>query len=214
MRGKNKSFVEDTIILLVIGVIIYGIYTFFFASTQEVEIRTEPIAVERKASSDIQVDKESVNNQSIPVEKINEDLAQTQKEEAIKIEDTTKDIIETIPEDKIEDRAEIKKPEIKTEVLSASEISDVELFFRNIEEKIYANIEKNIDQTSIKNNAFVNIRVTILKDGRYEQLTFMDGSKDNFELFKPSITQVFPLQMNDTLKENFPRYFRMKIEIK
>lgn len=214
MRGKNKSFVEDTIILLVIGVIIYGIYTFFFASTQEVEIRTEPIAVERKASSDIQVDKESVNNQSIPVEKINEDLAQTQKEEAIKIEDTTKDIIETIPEDKIEDRAEIKKPEIKTEVLSASEIGDVELFFKNIEEKIYANIEKNIDQTSIKNNAFVNIRVTILKDGRYEQLTFMDGSKDNFELFKPSITQVFPLQMNDTLKENFPRYFRMKIEIK
>ena len=214
MRGKNKSFVEDTIILLVIGVIIYGIYTFFFASTQEVEIQTEPIAVERKASSDIQVDKESVNKQSVPIEKINEDLTQTQKEEAIKIEDTTKDIIETIPEDKIEDRAEIKKPEIKTEVLSASEIGDVELFFRDLEEKIYTNIEKNIDQTSIKNNAFVNIRVTILKDGRYEQLTFMDGSKDNFELFKPSITQVFPLQMNDTLKENFPRYFRMKIEIK
>ena len=73
MRGKNKSFVEDTIILLVIGVIIYGIYTFFFASTQEVEIQSEPIAVERKASSDIQVDKESVNKQSVPVEKINED---------------------------------------------------------------------------------------------------------------------------------------------
>ena len=214
MRGKNKSFVEDTIILLVIGVIIYGIYTFFFASTQEVEIQTEPIAVERNISTDTQVDNESVNKQSVPVEKINEDLAQTQKGEAVKIEDTTKDIIETIPEDKIEDRAEIKKPEIKTEVLSASEIGDVELFFRDLEEKIYANIEKNIDQTSIKNNAFVNIRVTILKDGRYEQLTFMDGSKDNFELFKPSITQVFPLQMNDTLKENFPRYFRMKIEIK
>ena len=214
MRGKNKSFVEDTIILLVIGVIIYAIYTFFFASTQEAEMQTETIAIERNISTDTQVDKESLNKQSLPVEEINKDLTRTQKEEPVKIEESTKDIIETIPEDKIEDRAEIKKPEIKTEVLSASEIGDVELFFRDLEEKIYANIEKNIDQTSIKNNAFVNIRVTILKDGRYEQLTFMDGSKDNFELFKPSITQVFPLQMNDTLKENFPRYFRMKIEIK
>ena len=133
-----------------------------------------------------------------------------------KMEELKKELTELELELKeiIEEKELIKKPEIKTEVLSASEISDVELFFRNIEEKIYANIEKNIDQTSIKNNAFVNIRVTILKDGRYEQLTFMDGSKDNFELFKPSITQVFPLQMNDTLKENFPRYFRMKIEIK
>jgi hypothetical protein len=214
LRGKNKSFVEDTIILLVIGVIIYAIYTFFFASTQEAEMQTETIAIERNISTDTQVDKESVNKQNVPIEKINEDLTQTQKEEPLKIEETTKDIIESIPEDKIDDRAKIKRPEIKTEVQSVSEIGDVELFFRNIEEKIYANIEKNIDQTSIKNNAFVNIRVTILKDGRYEQLTFMDGSKDNFELFKPSITQVFPLQMNDTLKENFPRYFRMKIEIK
>jgi hypothetical protein len=212
LRGKNKSFVEDTIILLVIGVIIYAIYTFFFASTQEAEIQTEPIAVERNISTDTQVDKESINKQSLPVEEINEVL--TQKEEAVKIEDTHKEIIETIPEDKINDRAKIKRSEIRTEVQSVSEISDVELFFRNLEEKIYANIEKNIDQTAIKNNAFVNIRVTILKDGRYEQLTFMDGSKDNFELFKPSITQVFPLQMNNTLKENFPRYFRMKIEIK
>jgi hypothetical protein len=214
LRGKNKSFVEDTIILLVIGVIIYAIYTFFFASTQEAEIQTEPIAVERNISTDTQVDKESINKQSLPVQEINEDLTQTQKEEVVKIEDTHKEIIETIPEDKINDRAKIKRSEIRTEVQSVSEISDVELFFRNLEEKIYANIEKNIDQTAIKNNAFVNIRVTILKDGRYEQLTFMDGSKDNFELFKPSITQVFPLQMNNTLKENFPRYFRMKIEIK
>ena len=85
---------------------------------------------------------------------------------------------------------------------------------KSIEDKIYANIESNVDKTLIKDNAFVNIRVTILKDGRYEQLTFMDGSKDNFELFRSSITQVFPLKINDSLKENFPRYFRMKIEIK
>ena len=212
MRGKNKSFLEDTIILFVIGIIIYAIYSFFFASTQE-EIQTEPIAVERNISTETQVSDAAIDNEKVSTEKINEDIVHTQKEEPLKVEETTKDIIENIPEDIHQNRAEIKKTEINTEVQSTSEITDVELFYRSIEEKIYSNIERNVDKTSI-NNGFVNIRVTILKDGRYEQLTFMDGNKDNFELFKSSITKVFPLNINESIKENFPRYFRMKIEIK
>ena len=212
MRGKNKSFLEDTIILFVIGIIIYAIYSFFFASTQE-EIQTEPIAVERNISTETQVSDAAIDNEKVSTEKINEDIVHTQKEEPLKVEETTKDIIENIPEDIHQNRAEIKKTEKNTEVQSTSEITDVELFYRSIEEKIYSNIERNVDKTSI-NNGFVNIRVTILKDGRYEQLTFMDGNKDNFELFKSSITKVFPLNINESIKENFPRYFRMKIEIK
>ena len=212
MRGKNKSFLEDTIILFVIGIIIYAIYSFFFASTQE-EIQTEPIAVERNVSTEAQVSDAAIDNEKVSTEKINEDIVHTQKEEPLKVEETTKDIIENIPEDIHQNRAEIKKTEINTEVQSTSEITDVELFYRSVEEKIYSNIERNVDKTSI-NNGFVNIRVTILKDGRYEQLTFMDGNKDNFELFKSSITKIFPLNINESIKENFPRYFRMKIEIK
>ena len=124
------------------------------------------------------------------------------------------DKIKAIPDDKIEVKKEITKEVKETETPNLSEITDIEIFYKSIEDKIYANIESNVDKTLIKDNAFVNIRVTILKDGRYEQLTFMDGSKDNFELFRSSITQVFPLKINDSLKENFPRYFRMKIEIK
>lgn len=216
MRGKNKSFLEDTIILFIIGIIIYAIYAFFFASTEE-EIQSEPIAIEQNISTQTQINTEASSDEKADSEKINEDIIQTQKEEV------TQEIIENIPEedkvsDKIEDKIEIKepeiKPEIRTEIQSVSEISDVEVFYRSIEEKIYSNIEKNVDKTLIKSNNFVNIRVTILKDGRYEQLTFMDGNKDNFELFRSSITEIFPLKMNDSLKENFPRYFRMKIEIK
>lgn len=214
MRGKNKSFIEDTIILFVIGIIIYAVYSFFFASDEEVEIQNEPAVVERNVSTDSQVDKDSINNEKVADEKINEDIIQTQREKPVQIEEETKDIIEAIPDDKIEVKKEITKEVKETETPNLSEITDIEIFYKSIEDKIYANIESNVDKTLIKDNAFVNIRVTILKDGRYEQLTFMDGSKDNFELFKPSITQVFPLQMNDTLKENFPRYFRMKIEIK
>ena len=214
MRGKNKSFIEDTIILFVIGIIIYAVYSFFFASDEEVEIQNEPAVVERNVSTDSQVDKDSINNEKVADEKINEDIIQTQREKPVQIEEETKDIIEAIPDDKIEVKKEITKEVKETETPNLSEITDIEIFYKSIEDKIYANIESNVDKTLIKDNDFVNIRVTILKDGRYEQLTFMDGSKDNFELFRSSITQVFPLKINDSLKENFPRYFRMKIEIK
>ena len=214
MRGKNKSFIEDTIILFVIGIIIYAVYSFFFASDEEEEIQNEPAVVERNVSTDSQVDKDSINNEKVADEKINEDIIQTQREKPVQIEEETKDIIEAIPDDKIEVKKEITKEVKETETPNLSEITDIEIFYKSIEDKIYANIESNVDKTLIKDNAFVNIRVTILKDGRYEQLTFMDGSKDNFELFRSSITQVFPLKINDSLKENFPRYFRMKIEIK
>jgi hypothetical protein len=214
LRGKNKSFIEDTIILFVIGIIIYAVYSFFFASDEEVEIQNEPAVVERNVSTDSQVDKDSINNEKVADEKINEDIIQTQREKPVQIEEETKDIIEAIPDDKIEVKKEITKEVKETETPNLSEITDIEIFYKSIEDKIYANIESNVDKTLIKDNAFVNIRVTILKDGRYEQLTFMDGSKDNFELFRSSITHVFPLKINDSLKENFPRYFRMKIEIK
>ena len=214
MRGKNKSFIEDTIILFVIGIIIYAVYSFFFASDEEVEIQNEPAVVERNVSTDSQVDKDSINNEKVADEKINEDIIQTQREKPVQIEEETKDIIEAIPDDKIEVKKEITKEVKETETPNLSEITDIEIFYKSIEDKIYANIESNVDKTLIKDNAFVNIRVTILKDGRYEQLTFMDGNKDNFELFRSSITEIFPLKINDSLKENFPRYFRMKIEIK
>jgi hypothetical protein len=218
LRGKNKSFIEDTIILIIIGIIIYAIYSFFFASTQEVEMQAESNIVERSVSNETQVEKESISSEKIPDEKINEDIVETQKEESLKIDETTnkmtKDVIEVMPEDKIEDKLPEKETQIITEVQNLSEITDVELFYKSIEEKIYTNIKTNVAKDLIRNNDFVNIRLTILKDGRYEQLTFMDGNKENFELFRSSITKVFPIKMNDNLKENFPRYFRMKIEVK
>ena len=79
-------------------------------------------------------------------------------------------------------------------------------------EKYALNIDKNIDKSLIKKGEFVNLRLTIFKDGRYEQLTLIEGNNENFELIKSSITQSFPVIIDDSLKANFPRYFRMKIE--
>jgi hypothetical protein len=110
----------------------------------------------------------------------------------------------------------VEKPTTETpNVQTTQELEEkakVEAFYSTIREKIYANINKNVDKSLIKNGEFVSIKLTVLKDGNYEQLTFIEGNKEYFELFRSSIKEAYPVKIDDSLKNNFPRYFRMKIE--
>ena len=92
------------------------------------------------------------------------------------------------------------------------EVSNIDDFFNKFEKKVYSNIDRNFDKTSFKRGEFVNIRVTILKDGSYEQLTFLNGNSDYFNKVKPQIEEIFPLKIEENLKTHFPRYYRMKID--
>lgn len=212
MRAKNKSFLEDTFILLVIGVIIYVIYNFLFSSDDKIGIEENKTMVEKKIEVD--TNKNTVSSDEIITEEIDRSLNEPQKEDSIEIENINKDTdiaVDTTIVEKNTDEKETVKPIIDHQT---NEKTSTELFYKDIEEKIYANIEKNVDKNLIKNGEFINIRVTILKDGRDEQLTFMGGNKEYFNLIRSSIVQVFPVKIDETLKEDFPRYFRMKIEIK
>ena len=91
------------------------------------------------------------------------------------------------------------------------ETSNIDDFFDRFEKKVYSNIDRNFDKTTFKRGEFVNIRVTILKDGSYEQLTFLNGNSDYFNKVKPQIEEIFPLKIEENLKSHFPRYYRMKI---
>ncbi|MGJ0335080.1 hypothetical protein [Aliarcobacter cryaerophilus] len=91
------------------------------------------------------------------------------------------------------------------------EVSNIDEFFDRFEKKVYSNIDRNFDKTTFKRGEFVNIRVTILKDGSYEQLTFLNGNSDYFNKVKPQIEEIFPLKIEENLKSHFPRYYRMKI---
>ena len=91
------------------------------------------------------------------------------------------------------------------------EVSNIDDFFDKFEKKVYSNIDRNFDKTTFKRGEFVNIRVTILKDGSYEQLTFLNGNSDYFNKVKPQIEEIFPLKIEENLKSHFPRYYRMKI---
>lgn len=210
MRARNKSFLEDIFILLVIGVIIYVIYNFLFSSDEKTEI-VNNTTIETKFERNTNNESISIEKEKVIPEEMDKSINESQKEDSVQIENISKDPDKdtTVVEENM-DLKEIVKP-INHQT---GERPTIELFYKNIEEKIYTNIEKNIDRNLIKNGELIDIKLTILKDGRYEQLTFVDGNKEYFNLIKDSILQVFPVKINESLKEDFPRYFRMEIKIK
>jgi outer membrane biosynthesis protein TonB len=223
LRGKTKSFFEDTFILLIVAVLIYGIYSFFFASEEEVKLEEPKVVIENKVETntykepvvnEIKTPTEIKSEPNTP-EKVEEKVIETPKVEAVQKEQIEEQIKEKIEPAKVEP-VKVEKPTTETpNVQTTQELEEkakVEAFYSTIREKIYANINKNVDKSLIKNGEFVNIKLTILKDGNYEQLTFVEGNKEYFELFRSSIKEAYPVKIDDSLKNNFPRYFRMKIE--
>ncbi|WP_164469392.1 hypothetical protein [Aliarcobacter cryaerophilus] len=124
------------------------------------------------------------------------------KDETILLEPKTTLETKTLEDVKTDENSE----EVHHEVLNIDD------FFDRFEKKVYSNIDRNFDKTTFKRGEFVNIRVTILKDGSYEQLTFLNGNSDYFNKVKPQIEEIFPLKIEENLKSHFPRYYRMKID--
>jgi hypothetical protein len=232
LRAKTKSFFEDTFLLLIIAVLIYLAYSFFFSSDEKTEIvednkttiekKVEALIHEKLFNKDEIKKDETISEQVDTTEKNlpQETLTQREQiEEVINTKDSPaiEETIEPIKETS-ETLATVKEDKtVLSEEKPAVELSDEKakmvLFNQSIEQKIYSIIERNVDKNLIKNYDYANIRLTILKDGTYEQLTFIDGNKNYFNLVKSSISQAFPVEMDSSLKNNFPRYFRMKIQI-
>ena len=227
MRGKNKSLLEDILILFTGGILIYFTYSFFFSSNEKEEIIENPQTIEKKEETITpqpiinEIKKEEITLPKVEnkVEsKIENKVEEIQKEKPLqKVEENTTKAspITPIPTPVVVEKTVQKEPEKPAVIEQTKELDEkakIDAFYKTIKEKIYLNIDKNIDKSLIKKGEFVNLRLTIFKDGRYEQLTLIEGNNENFELIKSSITQSFPVIIDDSLKANFPRYFRMKIE--
>lgn len=215
MKTKNKSFLEDIFIISIVGILIYSIYSFFFSSEEKVEITETKTSIEKKI--DAIIHKEPVVNEIKKEEEIvtppkveepNTAVIETPKEVLAPVEN----VIETKETPVIEEKIEPKVEEKIAPVEVNDQKAKVELFYKTIKEQIYANIHKNVDKNQIRTGEAVEIRLTILKDGGYEQLSSTKGDNEYFELFRSSIKEAFPVKIDNSLKESFPRYFRMKIE--
>jgi hypothetical protein len=233
LKRKIKSFFEDFLIIIVLITVIYGSYSYFFDDSKDsfeqtqVLSKTEDTKTEIKeitqdeAIKDVITDENpDIENRTPPV------IVQNNLEENIDTQKTTEK--QNSENEKI---SEVKKDEITTAInnkqpslrllenskleKSASEEEQVEKekFYKNLKDKIYSNIDKNIDKLSFSGKKSVDIRVTILKDGRYEQLIMTKGDEEFFNSIKSSILEVFPLEINQNLKNIFPRYYRLTIEL-
>ena len=188
MRGKNKSFVEDIIILFVLGLIIYAIYSFFFSSNENIIVEENKTTIEKNIENKIQ------EEPAILEEKINNEI----KEDEVILETTNATINQSEKEDlsqveNILPKENAQVTEEKKAIIDIKDIDDkekIELFYKSIREKISADIEKNINKNLLKEGSFVNIRLTILKDGRYEQITLTEGNKEFFELLLSKLFQL------------------------
>ena len=183
----------------------------------EENISTDNTNIEALKQEDIKdkvVENKVVEN--IDEQRVENKLATEQKHEEpvqeIKDNDHKDETILLEPKTTLETKTleDVKTDENSEEV--HHETSNIDDFFDRFEKKVYSNIDRNCDRTTFKRGEFVNIRVTILKDGSYEQLTFLNGNSDYFNKVKPQIEEIFPLKIEENLKSHFPRYYRMKID--
>ena len=183
----------------------------------EENISTDNTNIEALKQEDVKdkvVENKVVEN--IDEQRVENKLATEQKHEEpvqeIKDNDHKDETILLEPKTTLETKTleDVKTDENSEEV--NHEVSNIDEFFDKFEKKVYSNIDRNFDKTTFKRGEFVNIRVTILKDGSYEQLTFLNGNSDYFNKVKPQIEEIFPLKIEENLKSHFPRYYRMKID--
>lgn len=170
----------------------------------EENISTENRNIEALKQEEI---KDKVVENKLATEQKNEEPAQQIKDNDHKDETILLEPKTTLETKTLED---VKTDENSEE--AHHEVSNIDDFFDRFEKKVYSNIDRNFDKTTFKRGEFVNIRVTILKDGSYEQLTFLNGNSDYFNKVKPQIEEIFPLKIEENLKSHFPRYYRMKID--
>ncbi|HRN00303.1 MAG TPA: hypothetical protein PKY07_05675, partial [Aliarcobacter cryaerophilus] len=156
----------------------------------EENISTDNTNIEALKQEDIKdkvVENKVVEN--IDEQRVENKLATEQKHEEpvqeIKDNDHKDETILLEPKTTLETKTleDVKTDENSEEV--HHEVSNIDEFFDKFEKKVYSNIDRNFDKTTFKRGEFVNIRVTILKDGSYEQLTFLNGNSDYFNKVKP-----------------------------
>ena len=188
----------------------------------EENISTDNTNIEALKQEDIKdkvIENKVIENkviENIDEQRVENKLATEQKHEEpvqeIKDNDHKDETILLEPKTTLETKTleDVKTDENSEEV--HHEVSNIDDFFDKFEKKVYSNIDRNFDKTTFKRGEFVNIRVTILKDGSYEQLTFLNGNSDYFNKVKPQIEEIFPLKIEENLKSHFPRYYRMKID--
>ena len=237
---KNKLFSDNNDELLIVKKVedenkeestknIYLTQRAEILSKQEERVKEDLNTQEQTIKSEENISTDNTNIEALKQEdlkdKVVENIDEQRVENKLATEQKHEEPVQEIKDNDHKDETILLEPkttletktleDVKTDENSEEvnhEVSNIDDFFDRFEKKVYSNIDRNFDKTTFKRGDFVNIRVTILKDGSYEQLTFLNGNSDYFNKVKPQIEEIFPLKIEENLKTHFPRYYRMKID--
>jgi hypothetical protein len=203
----KKNQLEDIFIIIVVLATIYGVYNFFTSGDDGIVTQAVTQTSQNTNEKNFELSNENKN-------------IKTNDKELEKVVETKKPVVEKI-EQKIE-KTVVEKPKekqiVQKDITVKKELKvDNSITINSFYETIKKDIQKKID-TKVKTNnyfssknGYVNIRLTILKDGSYEQLRLQDGDLAFYDFIKSDIKSHFPITMYQNIEEKFPRYFRMKV---
>lgn len=109
MRTKTKTFFEDLLVLCVLGVIIYAAYSFIFSEEEENTFSENKQVIE-KSVENINFSKQVDEIKEEIEKKVEETIANTQKEATVIVEQTSNQ--ESVNSELVEERV-VNKPEIE-----------------------------------------------------------------------------------------------------
>lgn len=216
MQGKMKSFFEDVGIIFVLSVSIfigYYVYTTFYADKSEnievqekVVISDQNLSIDDNATIEIKEHNESNISTIITTEKVIPKIEKEIKSVEVKIKEKETPVSVTVSKPKI-----VKETKIEIEKVKNVDVVMLRSFLRKVKFDIASNIVKRNDINATQSQE-LKIRITVLKDGSYEDLKFIDGDKQLFEMNQSNIVRVFPLKIDEKIQDEFPRYIRISIK--
>lgn len=216
--SEEKSFFDKNFILL------KNMFTDLFPLFKDQE-KDEmiPIIVKRVKETPIIEEKVSLIKNDIEALKISEQrtplLVSKMEKNQIKKEKTDSIVENEEVEITVKETPPILKYTEKVKIVELNDgknkknvdKSDLRVFLRQLKFDIASNIDKSDAQNSDESQK-LKIRITVLKDGNYERLHFVDGNKKLFDKNKENILKVFPLNISDSIVSEFPRYVRISIK--
>jgi glycerophosphoryl diester phosphodiesterase len=200
----KKNQLEDIFIIIVVLAAIYGVYNFFTSGDDK--IVTQAVTQTSQNINEKQFEIPTENKKEITNEIVNDTTNEKKLEKVVEVN-------KVVEKQKIEKKVVEKPKEQKIKELKVDDSITVSSFYETIRKDIQKKIDKKVKTNNYFNSkdGYVNIRLTILKNGSYEQLRFQDGDLAFYDFIKSDIKSHFPITMYQNIEDKFPRYFRMKV---
>jgi hypothetical protein len=191
-RNRFKEYLMDLIFIAIVAAALYGAYYSLFKSDGTV-----------------------INNEKINIEKVEQPEQEITKIEPIVEAKTKKEEKKVIIVKQIVKAKEVKKitKVVKVQKIAQTNKNQLQLwqFYKNLKLQMQSAILAN-NPTAIPRQSCVN-RITILKNGTYEQNTILSGINSEYcQLVNKIMQDQFPVKMYKHLAPKFPRYFKFKTQ--